>query len=169
MSFLRKFFKSKSAIALATATGALSFHAYAPHSLSLPPDFNLAHAGCDGVEAVIDAVVRSSRAISTVPFFFLCTSSTSLSLSLSLLCLPRGLKESCCRLLSPLQTTSTLFMACRGIRTSIDVNYPRSLFRHFWICTSFDAAERERVILLSEKAAYGSLLRFVLMLLENVC
>lgn len=142
-----KFFRSKPGLVLLTTTSALTFHAYAPHSLSIPPDLNLGRAGGGGVEAVIDATVRSSRAISMVPFFFLYTSSVSLS-SLSLLCLPGGLTKSCRRLLSPLWTTNTLFMGCHGAPTSINVNYPRSLLCHLDTFTpsfhSSDAAEISR-------------------------
>ncbi|KAK4802679.1 hypothetical protein SAY86_000882 [Trapa natans] len=60
------FFRSKSGLVLLTATGALAFHAYAPHS----PDLNLGHASGGGVESLIDAVIRSSRAFSTVLFLF---------------------------------------------------------------------------------------------------
>ncbi|XP_031391821.1 aarF domain-containing protein kinase 1 isoform X2 [Punica granatum] len=66
MSSLRKLFGSKTALVLLTATGALTLHAHAPHSLQLPSDFKVAHSGSGSVEAVVDAVVRSSRAISTV-------------------------------------------------------------------------------------------------------
>ncbi|OWM84961.1 hypothetical protein CDL15_Pgr027748 [Punica granatum] len=90
MSSLRKLFGSKTALVLLTATGALTLHAHAPHSLQLPSDFKVAHSGSGSVEAVVDAVVRSSRAISTVPFFFLCFSSYSYLFSMSLLCFPMG-------------------------------------------------------------------------------